>query len=101
MEMEIEEEFGPDTYLSIFAMAMGIVLQPDEGVIVLFDDKAFVVYRESASGDVAIVHNDAYLKEEHGTLIWMHYPGSLAPAPKDGEEIILTDDIAVDEKSIN
>jgi hypothetical protein len=81
----MNDEDQNEIYLSLFAMACGQLLKNDEGIIVHYDGVGYAVYKNSNNGTVAIMSDEQYADLDPGTMIWMHYEGSLAPEPASDE----------------
>ena len=88
MENEIAEEDGT----ALLVKALAVMLKPDEGIVIHHEGEGFVIYNNSAESTISIIGDDDYLDIEPGTLIWMHYDGSVAPDPSFDEIVIGSDE---------
>lgn len=92
-----------ETYLAVFAIAAGNLLEPDEGIIIHFEEQVYIVWLDSSQDLVKIESDDAYAQIENGTKVWMHYEGSTAPDPEEvpGAEVIALGQNKVNKKKLH
>jgi hypothetical protein len=77
-----------DLAARIYANACGVLLKPDEGVVIHTQGETYTVYNNSQDGQIYIEQNEDLEHLEHGRRIWNHYEGSEAPSP-DLDEAVL------------
>lgn len=87
----IDEEIIEELADTLIVHALAALLKPDEGVILHHEGNGYVLFRNSEEEQIQLVEGEDFLKEAHGTLIWMHYKGSNAPEPEDGEQVLCND----------
>jgi len=88
---DMSEEFDTSIVEVLLVKAIVQLLKNDEGMIIHHDGKGFAVYKNSVNGTIEVCHDEEYLDQEHGQLIWMHYDGSEAPEPE-FEDIMISED---------